>query len=356
MRKIISTLILSLSFLFTMCQTVTINGSPFFTDGNLSDVLNEHLPYYAAKTVVVELEPAHYTITDQVNIPRAVYTRFILNGNHATIVVNVDSTEHAFFKPRNTFNDVTSSADTYQEFKDFTIIGNGYCSAICLQGGYQSLIDNVDCTGFSNCIDMQFQIQCTVQRCNIKRFTGFAIRLGTIPGTDPNTSQCNVGSVFRNRIFASNGEAGILVQNSNLVKLEGNVIEGAFLKMGVWFENQTSTVTNFIQHRTHFESKWYSDAAIVINGNIFHYDLSSVYYHGKSGKAIRSYANRLSRIYLRDTWDYSWHGLLETEYSFNGINKKTYWNLYSVRKDVKGLFGQTKPWYVWNNGSRKKVR
>lgn len=303
---------------------VFVNQEAYNVEGTLNEVLNKILPKYEGKTVFVELNTTEYAVTSPIILPSKILSRVIIEGNNALIKSSVSAVEHVFIKPPDYAHGLTGLADTYQEVRNISIQGSG--GAVKFVGGYQSKVINLLTRSMHSGVEMQFILQGKVEDCHLIQPRDFGIKLTTIPGQGKNKSQCNGAFIKDNRIVARDTEFGIYVSNSNLVKLDGNIIEGGKIDKGVWFYNDANTVLTFEMIRTHFENSEFTDACVYIEGFVDDFFIEKMYYHGKSGMAVNAACDKsLSYIHLNDcAWVGGW-----TFNSFKdqrGVTNRSTWN------------------------------
>lgn len=331
---------------------IYVNQTAYEVKNTLNEVLNPILREYEGKTVVVEFNTAEYKIDSSIVLPSKIRSRVIIKGNHATIFSTIPSEDYAFSKPCNRDFGLTGAADTYQEIRDLTIKGSG--GGVKLAGGYQSKVINIMTKQMSRGVLMEFVLQGKVEDCHIVHPKEFGIKLNTIPGTGENSSQCNLASVINCRVLVKDTEVGIYVGNSNLVRLDGNIIEGGKVNKAVYFHNGATTVVQFDMVRTHFECHEYSEACLYFDGFISHLNVSQMYYSGIYGTAIKSGCKRgYSKIYLNDI-GWTGHWKFETSpYTEKKTSPHTWWFFDNIEtKDVKSLFKDVYPFYVFKNQAR----
>ena len=152
--------------------------------------------------------------------------------------------------------------------------------------------------------------------------------------------------------------ASIYVSNSNLVKLEGNIIEGGNIDKGVWFYNNANTVVTFELNTTHFESSEFVDACVYIEGFVDDFFVEKMYYHGKSGVAINAACNKsLSYLHLNNcAWVGGW--TYDSFRDHRGVVNKTTWKFnntgdFTYKNRVKNAFLNF-PSIVYFNNERIK--
>ncbi len=337
-------------------QVVHVNQKAYNVETTLNALLNRILPDYEGKRVLVELNTTEYQVDGSIILPSSRLSSVVIRGNHATINNTISGEDFVFYKPPNYDYGTTGIADTYQEISDLWINGTG--SGIKLVGGYQSKVRNVQLTYCPKGIVFEFVLQGLIQDCVVGHPSSVGISVSTIDGKGVNKTQCNGTLISRNRILAKNTDVGIYIGNSNLVKLEGNIIEGGRINKGIYFHNEASTVKNFNLSRTHFECGETVDACVYFDGAISNFTIEEMYYSGIGGLAIKSgCSHAYSHIFVRNIgWLGKWK-IKTSKYNSNGHSVNTWWHFDDVNSsDLSRLFTDIKPLHVYQNGEKYVVK
>lgn len=329
-------------------QTITINGDSFYSS-DLDHVLNSELENYEGDTVLVELSTDHFHADNTINIPSSWGSVFVLKGNHATVISTCRY--YLFHKSADYTRGLHAIPDTYQEITDLYIRG-GF-GGIHIIGGFGSKISNVNTVTTKNGILVQFGLQTTIERCIIKSPKGFGIKLTSI-GHSYSSAQCNVSVLRDNRVYCRKDPGtelvGIYIQDSNLVSLQGNIIEGHDIHTGIRYDNRGTTVEQFEISRVHFECAHYSNACIYLTGACHTVLIDQMFYNRVEGTAIRSDMRAYSRIYLQNIGrTINWQ--LETNPPRPGRKKSTdtAWYFHNVKcSNVRKLFSNNQPQFIYS--------
>jgi len=340
-------------------QYVFVNQKPYEIEESLNKTLNPILESLNGKTSFIELNTTEYLVDGSINLPSAINTRVVFDGNHARLTCKLSPSDYVIQKEGDDSFGLTGMADTFHEIKNLNLKGTG--SGIYIRGGYQSRVINVTTSGLDVGVLMEFVLQGRVEDCMIKSPKDVGIKLTVIPKTNINASQCNMSSIVNNRIFAKNTDTGIFVGNSNLVKLEGNIIEGGAIGKGVHLHNNATTVISCFLKRTHFECASYSESCLYVSGFWESLVVDEMYYSGINGLAIKTAPSKKINLILKNSWLRGWKkGLYEEPKDWpNGkMAKGTYWYIYTREMSSIGslFYGDLFPFYVFMNDSRQSLK
>lgn len=341
-----------------LAQTVHINGQMHEATDGLDMLLNEELPKHSGELVVVDLEAgAQYFTTEPINLNGFIYSKTVINGNYATIASH--HTGWTIYKDAELSYGLTGSADTQVELHNIAFEGGG--SAVFVRSTYQSKFTGITVKNMKDGIWLEFCLQALVSDCMMS-FSGTGVYLGTTPNTGSNAAQCNAARVQDCRLFAKRGGAknGVHVLNSNLVTVEGMIIEGNGMESGILCENYGTTVTNFDVIGCHFEGSEYTSACVTLQGMwIPITNIDRMYYHGKSGDAIKTtFTHGYSKVRVSNVGWFGGWTISTSPYDRRGVSVGTWWDFVGMpnelptKKKLKMMFG-VKPYYLYVNGSSR---
>ena len=371
-------------------EKVTINGVIHEFTGELGDclatIINEELNKKETNIYAITLEGGViYNIYTPITSLMDAQSEVIIIGNHATIIDNFlpynvpsssltideiydyQNNSYAIDFPLNPDLGLTEQADKRVVIKNLNIKGN--CSAIRIQGSYATIIEDVTIYDMKNGIDIEFGLQTIINKCRI-HYRSTAIKLGII-GNDYNRTQSNVSEVTNTRIYAlaatgnlqKDCENGLVIESSNLVKVEGFITEGSTVESGIKVLNEASTVQNIEFKRCHFENSLYNVAALHFDamwlGDVV---IDQMYYSGVNGLAIKSDLRQgYTSVTLRNMgWIGKWKIDQKTKPNSN-MAVTTWWRVDSINNQVADLqkwnkiFYSAKPYYFYINSSRKYI-